>query len=174
MNASEKLDDKKREAKRLALEKDRKAAKRIIQYMYFYFAVLTVLSLSSYVLDSVFHKVEHSNFGQDYFSPFEGLGFFMFIGFWIFPLSFFYNFIININQPVNIGLRILICIAFLALAFYLIEHNYNFGYYIGKYRQIKNVITVLISSVLIELIRDRVVKRRIRKKTEAAEWKAMQ
>jgi hypothetical protein len=95
MNSKEELAAK-REAKRVAIKKDRQGAKRIIQYMYFYFAVLVVLSLVTYVFNLVFHKLEHGNFGSNYYSPFEGFGYFMFLGFWIFPLSIFYNFIINI------------------------------------------------------------------------------
>jgi hypothetical protein len=69
MNLKEQLAAK-RDAKRIAIEKDRQAAKRIIQYIYFYFALLTVLSLVTYLSNLVFHKIEHGNFGSDYYSPF--------------------------------------------------------------------------------------------------------
>jgi hypothetical protein len=65
---------------------------------------------------------------------------------------------------VHIAFRILIFFAFLAFSFYLVQPDYEFGDYIGKYRPLKNIIVLFVSSVFVELLRDWVVKRRLRKK----------
>jgi hypothetical protein len=98
MNAKEEA-DRKNEAKQLAFKKDRQAAKRIIQYVYFYFAVLVVLSLTNYFFTLLFAKIEYGNFGSDYhtYSPLEGFGYLFFLCFITFPLLAFYNYIINLN-----------------------------------------------------------------------------
>ena len=170
MNAKEEA-DRKKEAKRLAIEKDRQAAKRIIQYVHFYFAVLMVLSLTNYFFTLLFAKIEHGNFGSDYhaYSPLEGFGYLFFSCFITFPLLASYNYVINLNQPAHIAFRILIFFVFLAFSFYLVQPDYEFGDYIGKYRPLKNIIVLFISSVFVELLRDLVIKRGLRKKESSYE-----
>lgn len=138
-------------------------SKRIVSYMLFYFSVIIVLSFTSYLLDVFFYKIDYGTLSNLYYGPFQYVPFYMLIGFWSLPLSVGYNYIINKLQPIGLVIRVMACSLLCFIIFFLINGNLRFGYYIGEYRQIKNCFAALFSSIMLELLRNLVVRERLKR-----------
>ena len=144
------------------IEKDKKFAKRMIQYLLFYAALVFVLSLTSYILDLVFYFISYGY--TPGYSPFQYIPYYVIYGYFIFPLALAYNYFVNHILPINVYARIMAGVFFCLMLGILLNIRYRFGEYIGEYRPLKNVIALIISGVLIELLRMWVVKERVKRK----------
>jgi len=144
------------------IEKDKKLAKRMIRYLLFYAALVLVLSLTSFILDLVFYSISYGYTPS--YSPFQYIPYYVIYGYLIFPLALLYNYFVNHILPVNEYARIMAGVFFCLMLGVLLNIRYRFGEYIGEYRPLKNLIALIVSGVLIELLRIWVVKERAKGK----------
>lgn len=150
------------------MEKDKLNAKKIIRYLLFYGALIFVLSLTSYFFDLLFYAIDYGSVTVYRYSPFQYIPYFMIVGYMIFPLSFIYNYVINHFLRHTFARIAAGCLTMIILGF-LFGRNGTFGYYIGEYRQIKNLLALGCAGVFIELVRIWVVKIRMKKKFASVE-----
>jgi hypothetical protein len=144
------------------IEKDKRVAKRMIQYLLFYGAFIFVLSFTSYFLDLIFYSISYG-FTPGY-SPFQYVSFYMIYGYFIFPLSLLYNYFVNRILPINKYARIIAGVFFCLMLGFLLNIRYHFGEYIGEHRPLKNFIVLTCSGVLLELLRTWIVQKREKEK----------
>ena len=126
----------------------------------------------SYLLDLVFYKIDYGSMVGIRHHPIEYMGYYMIMGFWLFPTTLMYNYIINYHMPINMFVRMLACIILLLIFCGTIDERFHFGYYIGKYRFLKNIIAIIVTGILVELLRNWVVSIRMgnrRRKPEMEE-----
>ena len=98
-------------ARKKAFEKDRRQAKVTIRYLLFYLAFIFVLSVVTYLFDLVFFSM-YSGSIFNYPSNFLSYAIlYMIMGFYIFPLSLVYNYIINHYVP-DVAARIILAVLF--------------------------------------------------------------
>jgi|SRR5215211_4306732 len=153
--------------RRLLLEKDRRQARVMIRYLLFYCAYIVVLSLTNYFLDLLFFEITRGS-GANYWyrlAPIQYIPFFIIIGYFIFPLALAYNYFINNMVPEKKSTRVIIGLLAASFCGFLFTPNYRYGYYIGEYRELKNIIAIALSGVFIELMRIWVVGHRNQNRT---------
>ena len=145
--------DAKKATRKITYEKDKKEAKKILRYLLFYFSVIFILSIVSYLFDLALYLRNNNTTGGLWYGPLQYIPFYMIIGYMIFPLSFIYNYFINNFLPEKNYMRILAGL-FAAIFFgFFLSHDFIFGYYIGKYRQLKNILALGVSGVCVEFLR---------------------
>ena len=163
MNSNEELAAKK-VSRNLTAQKDKQAAITIIRYIVFYLSVIYFLSLYSYLLDWVFYNISYGTFRDYRYSPIQYIFYYIIIGYVLFPLSIIYNYFINRLKPQKNHIRILIGL-FATIAFgFLLSNEGHFGYYIGKYRPLKNTLVLALTGISVEFLRILVVRIRIKDK----------
>jgi hypothetical protein len=160
------------EAKKLAMkiatEKDRRQAKLMVRYLLFYLAYIFVLSVVTYLFDLLFFSMYS---GSIFNYPGNFLSYtilYMIMGFYIFPLSLVYNYIINHYVP-NMAARIILAVLFTVIMGFYIRGTFNWGIYLGPYRELKNILALVCSGILIEVFRVWVVRYRLMKHQGAIE-----
>lgn len=144
-------------------EKDRQEAWVLVRYLLFYMAYIFVLALSTYLMDNVFYWL---GYGRIY--PHENAILlyafkFALFGYIAFPLSFGYNWIINQIMDYSILLRFALGISFSFIVGAWMDLKYQFGHYSGEQEQLKNVLAMILSGILVELLRSLVVSIRMRR-----------
>lgn len=145
-------------------EKDKQEAWVIVRYLLFYMAYIFVLAFSTHLLDQIFYWL---GYGRIYPYPnpiIQYIGEYLFYGFLAFPLSFAYNWVINQIMGQTIWVRFALGISFSLIVGASLALDYRFGHYRGEYRQLKNLIAMLLSGFLVELLRSLVVFVRMRMK----------
>ena len=143
-------------------EKDKEQAYVIVRYLLFYCCLITVLSLVSYFLDLYFCRYDFGHECNYGYSAIQYFPYYIIIGFFIFPFSFIYNFLVNkLPQGFHFS-KFIFGILLTLIIGYFMNHRYHFGYYIGEYRPLKNFIAMILSGILIEIIRFLVVRSRYR------------
>jgi hypothetical protein len=137
----------------------------VTRYVLFYCCVITVLSFVSYILDLFFF---HYDFGDKYVyrdNPLTYYLHYIIMGYFILPLSLTYNYQIN-KLPAGLTFKkIIFSVLFTLTIGYLLNRRYHFGYYIGEFRVLKNIIAMILSGIIIEIIRFYVVRNRYRNKS---------
>lgn len=147
------------------VEKDKEQAKILIRYLLFYGCIITVLSLITYLMDLLFYYHYIGPIKNYRYPPKQYFLFYVIGGFMILPLSLMYNYLIN-KLPSGLKFKkVLFSILFMFIIGFLIKSNYRFGYYIGEYRVLKNLISMILSGIIIEIIRFYVVRYRYRVKS---------
>jgi hypothetical protein len=114
-------------ARKKAFEKDRSQAKVTIRYLLFYLAFIFVLSVVTYLFDLVFFSMYS---GSIFNYPGNFLSYtilYMIMGFYIFPLSLAYNYIINHYVP-DTGTRIILAVLFTVIMGFYIRGTFNWGF----------------------------------------------
>lgn len=163
MNYEEELAAKKA-ARKAAIEKDKREAKTIWRYLQFYGTVIFVLSFYSYLLDIIFYSIDYGS-PDLYYYPVQYIGYYVLAGYMVFPISLLYNYLINHSLPKNNEARLLAGIIGFTMVGWLLTIDFKFGYYIGEYRPLKNIIVIFLSGATVELLRILIVKRRLKKKS---------
>lgn len=153
---------------RMSPKDDRQIAVRMLQYLLFYGCLLVCTSVVSFLLDVLFYRLDYGSSASVYYTPLDYILFFAIVGYWLFPLSLIYNYAVNELRPSSVS-RVIGCTLLLLFAFLLIRTNYEFGHYIGQYRQLKNMLTAVLSGLAVECIRNKIVSVRIRKYLEKAQ-----
>ena len=138
----------------------------IVRYALFYCAVIFILSFYSYLLDFLFYKIDYGSIAGVNYPPFQYMIYYIIYGFMVFPLSLLYNYTINYFNP-PLPLKFAYAIISCIIAGAVLSRNFHFGYYIGEYRPLKNIIVLMLTGVTIEILRKYVVKGRIEKKLSA-------
>ena len=155
-------------ARKAAIEKDRRQAKIMIRYLLFYLVYIFVLSVVTYLFDLLFFSLYS---GSIFNYPGNFLSYtllYMIMGFYIFPLSLVYNYMINRYVPDTAG-RIILGVLFTVIMGYCMQGTFNWGIYLGPYREIKNILALVCSGILIEVLRVVVVRYRLKKQQGAIE-----
>ncbi len=143
-------------------EKDKQEARAIVRYLLFYMAFIFVLAFSTNLLDNTFYwlgygtKYSSANPVSEYAVEYAILGFISF------PLSFGYNWLINQIMDQTIWVRFALGISFSMIVGASLDLRYEFGHYSGEHIQLKNVLAMVLSGVLVELLRSLVVFIRLR------------
>jgi hypothetical protein len=143
------------------IEKDRIITWKIIRYLLFYLACIVVLSIYSYLFDLIFG----SKFNEKklYYTWLQYVVYYIIAGWIAFPLSFGYNYMINHVISPNYLWRIATGVFSFVLFGFICTRGLKFGYYIGPYRELKNLLALALSGLSIELIRIIVIKIRLYK-----------
>jgi hypothetical protein len=154
------------EAKKIARKKaignHRRQAKVMIRYLLFYLAFIFVLSVVTYFFDLLFFSI-YSGSIFNYSGNFLSYAIlYMIMGFYIFPLSLVYNYIINHYVP-DVAARIILAVLFSLIMGYLIRGSFHWGIYLGPNRALKNILALVCSGILIEVLRVVVVRFRLKK-----------
>lgn len=164
MNSNSELDANLRSRK--LQEKNRKDAKVIIRYVLFFLSIIFFLSLFSFLGDLYYLGIQgKTSFGyyviiySVYSIPLS-------------PLIIIYNIFIN-NLINNHFARILFGIIVSFYFGWLLSKNFNFGLYIGQYVKTKNIMTVCLTGVSIELLRYFIVRYRNQKRRDNPESKSI-
>lgn len=143
-------------------KKDKQEAWVIARYLLFYMAFIFVLAFSTDLLEHIFYWLGYGKV-YPYANPTIQYAFeFVFLGFIAFPLSFGYNWLINQIMEYTIWLRFALGISFSLIVGANLDLSYEFGYYSGEHIQLKNVLAMVLSGILVELLRSLVVFIRIR------------
>ncbi|MFL5741351.1 MAG: hypothetical protein ACJ75B_14095 [Flavisolibacter sp.] len=81
-------------------------------------------------------------------------------------MSLLYNYFINRlvlpTDLVTITMRMMFAAWFLLIMGLFIDHRFSYGYYLGPYRELKNMIALFLSGIFIELLRMQIVKVRMK------------
>lgn len=140
-------------------KRDKELAWVYVRYILFYLAFIFVLSLSTFTMDWIFSLLylKHGSFRTPVF---QYVFFYMILGIGILPFSVLYNYIVNNLLPPHNIVRILGGTIIVLLFGALLSMGYDWGYYLGKNRVLKNIIAQALSGILVELLRIWVVKSR--------------
>ncbi len=133
-------------------EKEKKDGWIWIRYLLFYLSYLSILSLISSVLDNIlydwlFKRGDRSNGVVAYFL------FYLIMGYIIFPVSIAYNYFINNLVPKKNLVRLILGPVAALLAGFFLTIDFDFGSYINEYRELKNIVAVVLSGFLVEVLR---------------------
>lgn len=154
--------DVKSSRSKYSIERDRAGAKRMIEYLYFYGSVIVILSAVSFILDLICHRISYGEFSSIRYGPQQYIFFYTIYSFWMLPGFLLYNYLVNYLQPTPFIWRTIACVIVILICFFIIRSNFEFGEYIGEYRQSKNFLVALLSGFCIELLRDWIVSNRVR------------
>ena len=142
------------------MDNDKQQANVIIRYLLFYCCLITVLSLTSYILDLFFYRYDYGSATKYHYTPLQYFPYYMIIGYFIFPFSFIYNYLAHKLPPGFNLSKIIFSLLFMLIIGFLMNPRYRFGYYIGEYRVLKNFILMILSGIFLETIRFYVVQNR--------------
>lgn len=142
-------------------EKDKQEAWVIVRYLLFYMAYIFVLAFSTNLFDHIFHWLGYGT-RYSFANPVSRYAIkFALLGYIAFPLAFGYNWLINQIMDQTIWLRFALGAAFSLIVGASIDLDYKFGHYRGGHIQLKNILAMVSSGVLVELLRSLVVYIRI-------------
>ena len=142
------------------MDNDKQQANILIRYLLFYCCLITVLSLTSYILDHFFSHYDYGSESNYRETPLQYFPYYMIIGYFILPLSLIYNYLANKFPPGFSYGKIIFSLFLMIIIGFLMNPRYRFGYYIGEYRVVKNFIVLILSGFFIEIIRFYVVRNR--------------
>ncbi|GAA4326708.1 hypothetical protein [Flaviaesturariibacter amylovorans] len=127
-----------------------------VRYLLFYAAIVVILSLCSSLADLLLRGAAGTEP-----PPGGGLAeyllYYVIIGYPLFLLSLPYNFAVNRWKP-GPAVRYTLTVLLLLFAGYCIERRFHFGFYIGKERPLKNFCVLLLAGILVEALRDAVLR----------------
>lgn len=144
------------------IEKEKRETKVIRRYLLFYLSVIFILSIYSYFFDLIFRSLVEKTNDEIYYEWVQYIAYYIIAGYFIFPFSMIYNYLINNIISKKIIIRIIAGMATSLLFGALLNGYYEFGYYIGEYRPLKNILALLFTGVTVELIRIVVIRYRQR------------
>ena len=144
-----------------SFEKDKASAKLLLRYLLFYGTFIVVLSLFSYLFDLVFYSIYYSSAKYPFhYGMIDYIPFYMIYGFLFFPTLLMYNYLVKNVLQTDLWVRIIAGFCVSVFLCFIIKSDLEYGYYIGKLREIKNLLAFSFTSMAIELLRYYISKKK--------------